>query len=310
MNKIIPILSLSAFTLFSIAGCDNKQQQETETVVQNTEAQSVESSSDTANPDWPTYVVATDPSNAPFELRNEQGTVDGFDVDLIKAIAKAEQFNVDVIPQPWSGVFQSLDSGERDILIAPLTINAERDELVDFTIPYIYPTRTAYLLPETAAKLGINTYQDLPKAQIAAKKATTNISSLVDDFGEANLNLVPVDSQYLALTAVTSGQAQAGFGDTAVLQHHAREMNGVDFVTIEQTLNEPVKAGFAVQNGNTELAELLNKGIKTVVADGTYRQLAIKWFGEELGNQIADRTQKYMGLNNSSQQSNAQEVAS
>lgn len=290
-------LVLASAIAISIVGCNNSevakdQPAATEGTEQGTATEKVNEVK--ANPDWPTYVVATDPSNAPFEGRDEKGLVEGFDVDLIQAIAELEKFNVNIIPEPWAGIFEALDSGERDILIAPLTITPERDQLVDFTIPYIYPTRTAYMLPETAAKLGINTYEDLPKASsVAAKEATTNVSSLEEDFG-GNLNIVPVTSQYLALTAVTSGKADVGFGDTAVLQYHAKDMKDIQFKTIEQTLNEPVRAGFAVKNGNQELVALLNKGIQDVVANGSYRKIAVKWFGEELGNQVADRTEAQM----------------
>lgn len=299
---------LISYTLFAtvlgVVGCDKSNQTEQteqtgQTTVETVPAEVVETATSEAvnnNPDWPTYIVATDPSNAPFEQKNAKGIVEGFDVDLIQAIAKAEKFNVDIIPQSWAGIFDSLNSGERDILIAPLTINPERDELVDFTIPYIYPTRTAYMLPETAEKLGIHSYQDLTKAKVAAKKATTNISSLEDSFG-SDIKIIPVDSQYLALTAVTSGKADVGFGDTAVLKYHSDGMTDIDFVTIEQPLDEPVAAGFSVKNGNSELLAVLNQGIKDVVTDGTYRQLAIKWFGDDLGNQIADRTEQQMKNN-------------
>lgn len=274
----------------SLVGCDdmaNHEAEEKTSVVKTTEA-----TTENINPNWETYIVATDPSNAPYEVKDEHGVIEGFDVDLIRAIGQIEHFNVDVIPQAWAGIFESLDTGEKDILIAPLTITPERDELVDFTIPYIYPTRTAYLLPQTAKKKGIESYQDLKKATVAAKKATTNVSSLEKDFG-AGIQIIPVDSQYLALTAVTSGRSEVGFGDTAVMQFHANQIPETEFFTIEQPLDEPVKAAFAVKNGNKALKDKLDNGLKKAIQNGTYRQLAIKWFGEELGTKIANRTEQY-----------------
>lgn len=297
---------LSTAIALALAGCNKteapatteaEKATTTEAATQTTttgEAPTSTTATEAANPDWPTYVVATDPSNAPFEGRDNKGLVEGFDVDLINAIAKAEKFNVTIIPQPWSGIFDALNSGERDILIAPLTITAERDKDVDFTQPYIYPTRTAYMLPETATKLGITSYTDLPKATIAAKGGTTNVSSLENDFGADKLQIVPVTSQYLALTSVTSGKTDVGFGDTIVLKYHADQMKDIKFTTVEQTLSEPVRAAFAVKNGNKELADLLSKGITNVVASGEYRKIAVKWFGEEMGNKVADRTEAQM----------------
>ena len=77
------------------------------TSVATTDAQQ-NSVNEVSNPDWPTYIVATDPSNAPYERKNIEGVIEGVDNDLINAIASTEHFNVTIIPQPWDGIFESL----------------------------------------------------------------------------------------------------------------------------------------------------------------------------------------------------------
>jgi len=69
-----------------------------------------------------TYVVGSGGTYRPFEYENNQKELEGFDIDIIKAIAKAENFNVKLVNTPWEGIFATLNSGDRDIIISGITI--------------------------------------------------------------------------------------------------------------------------------------------------------------------------------------------
>ncbi|AKE94767.1 hypothetical protein CSK29544_01809 [Cronobacter sakazakii] len=71
-----------------------------------------------------TYVVGAGGTYRPFEFENSQKQLEGFDIDIIKAIAKAENFNVKLVNTPWEGIFATLGSGDRDIIISGITITA------------------------------------------------------------------------------------------------------------------------------------------------------------------------------------------
>src|SRR3546814_10906386 len=52
-------------------------------------------------------VVATDATFPPFELEKD-GKLEGFDIDMIKAIAKAENLNIKLKTMPFDGIIPSL----------------------------------------------------------------------------------------------------------------------------------------------------------------------------------------------------------
>ncbi|WP_416821364.1 transporter substrate-binding domain-containing protein, partial [Cronobacter sakazakii] len=83
-----------------------------------------------------TYVVGAGGTYRPFEFENSQKQLEGFDIDIIKAIAKAENFNVKLVNTPWEGIFATLGSGDRDIIISGITITDKRKQMVDFSAPY------------------------------------------------------------------------------------------------------------------------------------------------------------------------------
>jgi len=66
-----------------------------------------------------TYVVGSGGTYRPFEFENAQKQLEGFDIDIIKAVAKAENFDIKLVNTPWEGIFATLNSGDRDIIISP-----------------------------------------------------------------------------------------------------------------------------------------------------------------------------------------------
>src|SRR5690625_619820 len=83
------------------------------------------------------YTVATDNSYAPFEFINEEtDELEGFDVDLIKALADEAGIEIEIEQLEFDGIVAGLGSGKFDIGIAGMTITEEREENIDFTQPY------------------------------------------------------------------------------------------------------------------------------------------------------------------------------
>ena len=72
------------------------------------------------------YRVGSNAEFAPFESLDSAGKVEGFDVDLMNAMAKAGNFKVEFKHQPWESLFPSLNNGDVDIYLCgpPPMVNA------------------------------------------------------------------------------------------------------------------------------------------------------------------------------------------
>lgn len=92
-----------------------------------------------ANKDMPTYLVATEASYAPFEFRDENGLIIGYDVDVLTAIGQDQGFKVQFINHAWEGIFDTLDNGERAIVAAGVLVNDERKQKYALSDPYAPP---------------------------------------------------------------------------------------------------------------------------------------------------------------------------
>ena len=84
-----------------------------------------------------TLIVGMDATYPPFGSQDsETRQYVGYDVDIIRAIGKAEGFDVEVRNLAFDGLIPALKTGNIDIAINDITISPERAKSVDFSNRY------------------------------------------------------------------------------------------------------------------------------------------------------------------------------
>lgn len=83
-----------------------------------------------------TLLVATDATYWPMEYIVD-GQIVGHDIDLMDAIAAEMSVTVVYINVPWVDIFDGLIAGEYDAIISSVSVTPEREEVMDFTLPYV-----------------------------------------------------------------------------------------------------------------------------------------------------------------------------
>lgn len=81
-------------------------------------------------------VVAVPATIPPMAFVGDEGQLDGYSVEYIKAVAEAAGFEVVLKNIPWSGIFAGLVKGEFDAICGAVSITEKRKKVVDFTEPY------------------------------------------------------------------------------------------------------------------------------------------------------------------------------
>jgi polar amino acid transport system substrate-binding protein len=217
-------------------------------------------------------VVGSDTTYPPFETVNEQGEIVGFDVDVVNAVCERANCVAQFQTTAWDGIFPALAAGEFDMVASGVTITEERDQVVDFTIPY-FEVDQAIAVRVEDEDLTLEGFTD-GDLVLGAQTGTTNAATaenlvgrdrvrLYDDFNAAIQGLINGDVDGVAIDDVTAD---------AFVQQYAGELA----VTIRE-VESGDKLGFAVQEGD-ELVDALNAGIEAIQADGTLDELIAKWF--------------------------------
>lgn len=218
--------------------------------------------------DSDTYIIATDKTYPPFEMEDDNGDLVGIDMDLIRAIAEDQGFEIEIRSLGFDAACTALESGEADAVIAGMTINDERAEKYDFSDPY-YETGVSM---GVAKDSGITSYEDLEGKTVVAKTSTTGLSFAQSIEEEYGFTLEVVEESTFMFEKVKSGEAAACFEDTPVLKYMI-STGELDF-DLPCGNESPANYGFAVLKGeNAELLEMFNTGLANLKESGEYDEI-------------------------------------
>ena len=213
------------------------------------------------------YTVGTGATYRPFEFQTPNKEIVGFDIDLMKEIAKAQGFKVKFVNTLWGVIFESVKNGDRDIIMSGITITPQRQANVDFSYPYF----AAHQLILTQKDLKVNSLKELKGKNIAvcANSAGDVVSSKA------------FDNTPLALEELNAGGVDAAVGDVGVFAYYAQQNPDKDFNMTRDVSFEDQYFGIGVRKGNTKVLNDVNEGLKKVIASGAYAKVYRKWFGEK-----------------------------
>lgn len=222
------------------------------------------------------YIIATDTTFAPFEFEDKDGNFVGIDMDLIKAIAKDQEFQYSIQPIGFTGAVQSLQAGQCDAVIAGMSITEERKKIFDFSDPYY---NSAVIMGVAESNQDIKGYQDLKGKNVAVKTGTEGekfASSIQEEYG---FTVSYFDDSASMYEDVKTGNSAACFEDYPVLGYGIAQNVGLKMVGEKQSGNA---YGIAVGKGkNADLLEKINKGLQNLEDNGEYDKILEKYNAQE-----------------------------
>ncbi|ALG67041.1 ABC transporter substrate-binding protein [Beggiatoa leptomitoformis] len=215
----------------------------------------------------------------PFSLIDTQGELQGFDIDIAKALCHAINVECVLVQNDFDGLIPALLAKKFDAIIASVSITEERKKSVDFTKKY-YNTPARFVRKKDS---GIEaTAEGIKGKVVGVQRATTHDKYLTDNY-DTTIDIkryVTLDDAYLDLQA---GRIDLLLADSIPLADGF--LNKPDGKAYEFT-GEPITdpkwfgegVGIAVRKGDNELREKLNQAIAKIRADGTYKTIQDKYF--------------------------------
>ncbi len=216
-------------------------------------------------------VFGGDYNYPPFEYLNAQGEPDGFNVDLVRALAREMGLQIKIELRSWPEVRNRLETGKIDAIIGMFN-TPERDKKVDFTIPHLISSYSLFVRDGS----DIKDFEDIRNRKVIVQQ---------DDLGHDYVKEEGLTDQIItkANWAEILKSLARGEGDCAIVSR----IQGVLFIndlnlTNIHAVGQPIlqqKYCAAVREGNASLLAILNEGLSTLKATGEYNAIYEKWFG-------------------------------
>lgn len=221
-----------------------------------------------------TINVGTEATFAPFEFMDEQTKeLTGFDMEIIKAVAKEMGDDVRVHNMGFDALIPSLQTGIIDVTVAAMTITPERQKRVDFTNPYYQSGLVIMVRQEDTGKY--KDFKSLEGSRLCAQIGTTGAMMAKR---VKNAKVTEFNSITEAFMELKTKGCEAVINDKPVVDYYLVRRGDKTVTTVPQVFDAE-HYGMAVKQGNKALVEKLNEGLKRIRANGVYDKIYAKWFG-------------------------------
>lgn len=221
-----------------------------------------------------TYTVAMNAEFAPFEFKDNDGSIQGFDVDLMNAVAKEMNVQVTYKDIPWDGLFASLNSGDIDAVLSAVTITPERKESMDFSTPY-FEVKQVILLPKGKTLEKLDDLKNLNKVAVVTGNTGDFVAQKI--LGATNPKIARYERVALVVKEIENSGADAALSDSAVVRHYVKNNGSDNFTIVDSDEVDSEFYGMAVRKGD-ELQHVFNQGLEKIKANGEYDKIYSKYF--------------------------------
>ena len=218
--------------------------------------------------------VCTSLSYKPFEY-TEGNEVVGFDIDLVGWAATEMGVEVKVIDTPFEGIKSgdAMATGKCDVAAAGMTINAEREKVILFSVPYFDATQAMVVAADSSA----TTLADMNGKRVAGQTGTTGLEYLKANADANGYEIVEYQDFPSESDALLLGQVDAAVQDLPVFNQFVKDNEGK--VKVAAQFNTGEQYGVGMKLGADALKAVVDGSIEAAQADGRYDEIYAKWIG-------------------------------
>ncbi|MGY6630917.1 MAG: EAL domain-containing protein [Wenzhouxiangella sp.] len=215
---------------------------------------------------------AGDADFPPYEFLAADGQPDGFNVDLLNAIASQLERPITISLGRWADARAALAAGQVDVVA--MYAADFRDEEFQFSSPFLIINHEIFVRQGGAEASAL---EDLSGLSILVQRDSWLHERLISQAIDAELFLV--DSERSALLGLAEGRADTALVSTQV-GRRVLQQEGLEQVVTSGGPMLPAAYGFAVQHDQDALLEAIDESLRALRASGEFNRLYQHWFGE------------------------------
>lgn len=256
MKKVLKLVIIIAIFMSLLVGCGGKGT--------NSRLEQIKKSGE--------LKFAMDATYPPMEFVDSKTNLEGFDVDISKAVAKKLGVKAKFINISFDGIFSALQAKKFDVVQCALSVTDERKKTVLFTKPYIYGGSAVYVKKGNSS---IKSISNLNGKIAGCQVGTTAQESLSKINGIKKIN--KYNGSVEEFMDLANGRIDFVACDSVLGDYYALKNKGKVEKAGFSLTKEPIAVGF--RKSDTALRDAYQKALDELKKDGTLSKLSIKWFG-------------------------------
>ncbi|VBB08264.1 ionotropic glutamate receptor [Lucifera butyrica] len=218
--------------------------------------------------------IGTEGTYPPFTFKNDQGYLTGFDIEVISEVAKRLGVKPVFVPTEWKAMFAGLDANRFDLIANQVGINDQRREKYDFSDPYTVSGVRIIVHKDTTT---IHSIADL-KGKTVGVSQGSNYEAIAKKAG-ATVRYYTGASEILADLAAK--RIDAALNDRLFVAEYLMKNPDRNLKAVGSTFDSS-RTGFVFRKGSPGLVAAVNKALRDMQTDGTFKKISEKWFGEDV----------------------------
>lgn len=226
----------------------------------------------------------------PFSFLNEQNQLDGFDVDVAKAVADKLGVTLKLETPSWEVIAAGRWQGRYDVCICSMTPSAVRGQVFNFPVEY-YASPAVIVV--NADESSIHSASDLSGKKVGVGSASTYEAYLNKDLVIEGAN-TPIEYPFSQIQAVPYDNEIVAFQDLALGTGKRLDAMLTNLVTAnerikhdprfkvvgKQLYSEPNVV--ATEKGDPQWDARLTQVLADLKSDGTLTKISQKWIGADI----------------------------
>ena len=215
-----------------------------------------------------TLVMGTNAAFPPYEFVDDEGNIVGIDAEIAKAIADKLGMELEIKDMEFDSLIPAVQEGSVDIVLAGMTVTAEREESVDFTDSYATGIQVIIVKEDS----DIASADDLEGKMIGVQSGTTGDIYCTDDYGQENVK--QFNNGALAVAALVNGQVDCVIIDNEPAKSFVKNNKGL---AILDTSYADEDYAACISKENSALLDAIDGAITELTADGTIQKIVDKY---------------------------------
>lgn len=213
-------------------------------------------------------VIGTKFDQPGLGLKNPDGTMSGFDVDVAKYVAKELGYNEDQIEwkeSPSSQRETLIGNDQVKYIVATYSITDKRKEKVDFAGPYLITGQSLLVAAANTDITGPESLQDNKK--LCSVTGSTPAQNVKDKY--PGVQLQQYDTYSACVEALKNGAIDAVTTDEVILAGYAAQSPGT-FKIVGEPFSEE-RLGIGLKKGDSELRTKINDALEKMESEGAWK---------------------------------------